>query len=250
MEKIKAVIVDDEQSSVDVLRIKLEKFCPEVEVIAAFTQPLEALKQIRQLNPGLIFIDVEMPLMDGLSVVEQIADLPLHVVFVTAYNHFALRAFRYNAFDYLLKPINTDELQATIKRLNLISMEKEKERMRYLLHFIKSPDGPAQYIALPLPGGPEYVVLNELIRLESANDFTKVVLKEKTYMIAEKSLRYFEETLDSTEFFRVHPAHIVNLQHISGLNHSEPLGLLMNDGIEVPVSPRKKQELLAAMNRK
>src|SRR6478736_6083140 len=170
--KLKTIIIDDEPDSVDLLELELAKSCPQVEVIATYNSSVKALKKIEALQPDLLFLDIEMPVMNGFELLEKILHLDFSVVFVTAYNQFALRAFRFNALDFLVKPIDTLELTEAVAKAE----GRVKPTPLQLSMLQKQLRGdPITKIAIPGTHGINFIDLNEIVFVEASNNYSKLV---------------------------------------------------------------------------
>src|SRR5450432_247289 len=183
---IRTIIIDDEPDSVKLLQLQLEQYCPQVEVVGSYTGTLKALAGIETLEPDLLFLDIEMPVMNGFEMLEKLLHLNFSIVFVTAYNQFALKAFRFNALDFLVKPIDTREL--------IDAVAKAEKRIRptssQLSMLQKQLRGePVTKIAIPGQNGVTFVDLNEIVFVEASNNYSKLVLTEGRHFLISKTLK-------------------------------------------------------------
>ena len=238
---MKAIIVDDEKASRQMLTHYLEKYCPEVTPVGEAQNVDDAFELAQRTKPDLVFLDISMPRKDGFELLRMFETPPFEVIFVTAFGEYAITALRLSACDYLMKPINIDELQAAVTKARERINKKELESgLRDLLHNLNGK-GPKR-IALAHSNGYQVVPVDEIIRFEADGRYTKVSLVQGNNLIVARNLKEFESMLTNMDFFRVHNSHLVNLRFVQGY---ERTGILnMADGARIEVSRRKKDELL------
>ncbi|MCC5926500.1 MAG: response regulator transcription factor [Bacteroidetes bacterium] len=253
--KLKALIVDDEFANRDLLRILLESYCEQTLVTAMAASVDEAITQIEKNPPDVIFLDVEMPGKDGFSLLESFPNPDFHIVFVTAHEHYAIRALKTNAFDFLLKPIDTDELQATEKRLieklstkgteGAISTDYQRKIDSLLedVQRIKSSNGFQKKLYIPTTGGFKVVDADSIECMEADGNYTTVYLKNGHKMLITKSLGELEQTLPDY-FYRCHKSFLLNLNHLSSFSQTEGNICETSSGLKIPVSRRKQTEFM------
>lgn len=249
-----AVIIDDSQNAIDTLKAKLEKHCPQVVVKATFTNPKQAVSSIALLEPNIIFMDIEMPELDGFEMVKQMQGIKAKIVFVTAYNHYVIKAIRANAFDYLEKPVDVNQLKETIARVE-DWLKKEKEAnipqadlMQQLLQTVKQLQGQSLTISLNVNEGVNVVKLSDIIHLESLSNYTKFYLQDGRQIVTSKTMGEYEEVLLQNNFFRIHRSHIINLNHLQHYHKNNEAWVEMKDGSKIEVSDRKRKELTDKLN--
>jgi two-component system LytT family response regulator len=248
---LKALIVDDESDARENLRILLEDHCPEVQVVGMAGSAEEARKLVQEITPDLLFLDIKMPGEDGFELLRSLADKELPVVFTTAYDEYALRAFKENALDYLEKPIDPAELERAVRKVHRMldepaEVQRRKEAMAAL---VNAPGAPlSQRVAVPGRDGLMLIPHDEIVYLEAADSYTNLHLADGRRVVSSKNIRIFETNLDPSRFFRVHKSYIINLGHLKGFSRSEGNMALMGNGTMVPVSRRKLPEFLALMN--
>ncbi len=240
-----AVILDDEKYCTDVLSILLEKYCPEVKIVGVFNNADDALQLIQTNPPELLFLDIEMPKLNGFDLLRKLDQIDFKVIFTTAYDQYALKAFKYNAIDYLLKPIDKDELiEAVRKGKEYTSFLKEK--LEYI-QYLKSNEVPDRII---LPIGKEliFINVNQIICCEAEGSYCRIFCSgiTKPYLLS-KNLRDIEELLNNPKFFRPHASWLVNDDFIRKVIKSEGMEIVMQDEIFVPVARNKKQEVMARL---
>lgn len=236
---LKAVILDDEKHSVATLAWKLEKFCPDVEVIKQFTDPLEALDYLKENPPNILFLDIEMPRLNGFEVLEELGEnLTFQVIFTTAYDEFGIRAVKAGALDYLLKPVQNQELKAAIEKCK----KRGGKDMEVL--FSSSQENKPNKVALATKESIEFVDPEEIILCSSDSNYTMIYLTNKRKKLISKTLKDVEELLSAYNFFRAHHSHLVNLQHIKEYVRADGGYLLLSNGQTLPVARNRKDDLL------
>lgn len=234
---ITAIIVDDEIKSAELLTLKLGKFCPQVHVPIAFTAAEKALTWLENNHPDVVFLDIEMPGMNGLGLAAKIAG-QTEIVFVTAYEKYSIDAIRLTAFDYLLKPIGEEELKNCVERLERkLEQKKGKAGARKInTQFDK--------IAVPSLEGIHFIDIRDIVWVEAESNYSILHFTDKRKMTVSKTLKQVEEALEGYSFFRPHKSFIINLSYITRYTRGEGGTILMTDGSEVEVSRNKKKEFL------
>lgn len=242
------IITDDEQNSRETLRHLLAAVTPDVVVLAEAKNTEQAKALIEKLNPELLFLDINMPGKTGIEFLEENSPVNCHVIFTTAYNEYAVKAFRLNAIDFLLKPIDPDELQAAIekvkKQLRPITMQQLSNAA--LLLTAKN-NAASQRMAVSTAEGIHFIELDKLVWLESLGAYTKLHLQEQPPVVVSKMLKEYEETLQGYPFLRVHQSSIVNTLHIKKYVKGDGGQLWLSNGAEIEVSRRKKEEVLKVL---
>lgn len=241
-----AVIIDDEMHSVDVLKTLLETYCPAVRVVGQADNSTTGRKVIGEQSPDIVFLDIEMPFGTGFDMLDAIEPKNTSVIFVTAYDHYALKAIKYYAIDYLLKPVDIDELKLAVKRVEERKEQQSGSALPVSLlktYLEKGVDN--SKIALPMADGLQFVNRHEIVRCEACGNYTRIYLQEnRTYMVA-RTLGEYEELLSPYNFLRIHHAHLINLDHIERYVRGEGGYVIMSDGAVVDISRRKKQDFLS-----
>lgn len=239
---LKAIIIDDEPDCVRLLALQLKEHCPNVQILAQLTNSEEGLQAIQALEPDVVFLDIEMPGMNGFTLLEQLDDIPFSLIFVTAYNEFALKAFRFSALDYLLKPLDTQELQEAVQKAE--KRQRVDQRQIELLKMQMQGGQYPQKIAVPGQGGVVFIELKELVLCEAESNYTKLLLTNgKTYLLS-KTLRDVQQVLEERHFLRVHRQYLINLEHIKMYHKGDNAYLLMCGDITVPVAKNQKERLV------
>ncbi len=242
---IGALIIDDEKHCCDNLQWQLNQYCPEIEVMAVCNNAEKGLQQIRQQQPQLVFLDVEMPGMTGFEMLEVLPEINFDIIFTTAFDQYAIRAIKFSALDYLVKPIDKDELRIAVEKfLKHTQRDSSKQLTALLTHIRKSNDLSFQKIALPTLHSYELVPLNNIMFCESSSNYTNIHLNNGQNMLISKTLKEIEDLLDMPPFFRIHNSYLVNLQYAIRYIKGEGGYIVLNNDISVPVSRNKKEELL------
>jgi two-component system LytT family response regulator len=244
MEKLKTILVDDERSSLQNLQQKLTEFCPDISIIATAEKPEDAILLIRQHKPDVIFLDIEMPRMSGLRMLEQLTDYSGEIIFTTAYNHYAVDAIRISAFDYLVKPVSITELQNAVARLVRYKQSETKERLDILRQSLSASKSQEDKIAVPTGEGIEFIRIKNIIHIESSSNYSKLFLAEGKNMLVTKLLKDFEDILLPYKFYRVHNSHLINLSYIKKYIRGDGGQVVMQDDTYIDVARRKKEEFL------
>jgi two-component system LytT family response regulator len=245
---LRAILIDDELNSLENLQSKLLKYCPVVKVLAALEKPEEGLKSVRQQKPDVLFLDIEMPKINGFRFIEELGDFEGEIIFITAYNHFAIEAIRISAFDYLVKPVSIADLQAAVSRLQHERSRHTKERLNLLKQSIRENKSQENKIAVPTNEGLEFIIIKNIIRIESSTNYSRLHLVNKHSILVTRLLKDFEELLMPYRFFRVHNSHLINLNYISKYIRGDGGQVVMENGDVVDVSRRKKEQFLGLLS--
>lgn len=244
---MKAILIDDEKNNLDNLRQLLLTYCPSVQVIATAMNAADGKKFIHEQKPDLLFLDIQMPKKTGFDLLRELDHYSFEVIFVTAYDQFAIQAVRFSAVDYLLKPVNIEELQAAVDRAEIRSKQnKQNHQLENLLHLLHQ-NKDEHRIALATLKETRFVNTGSIIRCESSNNYTSFFLKDGEKLIVSKPIYEFEELLNSYGFVRPHQSHLVNLRYIKSLVKEDGGYLLLEDGLQIPVSRTRKEEVLKAL---
>ena len=239
MNNLKAVIIDDEADAVSLLQLQLSKHCPQISDILTYTNPVRALEDIKLLSPDLLFLDIEMPVMNGFEVLQKLLPLNFPVVFVTAYNHYAIKAFKFNAVDYLVKPIDTTDLIEAVERAQ--HKQLVTEGRLNILH--KQMQGePINKIAISSHTGVSFIDLADIIYAEADSNYSTLVLTNGTRFIISKTLKDMQDMLEESHFLRIHRQYIINLNHVQHLDRTKA-NLTMVNKAELPVARNQKDKL-------
>ena len=240
-------MVDDEQSSLDLLNWLIGQYCPDISQVQQARSVADALPIINKWKPDIVFLDIQMPHQSGFELLNSIEEWKFEVIFTTAFNDYAIQAIRFSALDYLLKPIDGQELQKAVERFKAkrIYAPAGQVLFRHFLQNLSSGRREKFKLALADVNDIKYVALDEIIRLQADSNYTHIFLKDKKPFVSAKTLKEYDEILEGHHFLRVHKSHLVNPQHITQYDRS---GLLtLSDGSVVEVSRRKKEYVMDAL---
>jgi two-component system LytT family response regulator len=246
---IKALIIDDEQKARNILQHYIVNFVPEITEVRLADSVDAAITILETYEPGIVFLDVEMPHKNGFDFLVNLKNPSFDVIFTTAYNQYAVQAIRFSALDYLLKPVDPDELKAAVLRHKekQESANQKKELYDNLVQNIEKREVKDFKIAVPSSEGVYFFMIDDILRLEADRSYTHIHLINKKPFIASKTLKHFEEMLDDFKFIRTHKSHLVNSKHITRISNDNEF-VLLSDGSKVEVSRRKKEEVLQQLN--
>lgn len=249
---IRAVLIDDELQSSKSLSIKLAAAATDVKVQAVFDKPEQALIFLAEAKPHVIFLDIEMPGLNGFRFLEQLGESPSEIIFVTAYSEYVLQALRVSAFDYLLKPVDKRDLEDTLIRLQQ-RLSKQytpgtKQQLNLFTETLQQLQPAPKRLALATAQGVLFIKIAEIIRVEANSNYTTFYLTNRPKIIVSKTLKEYEPILTAQHFFRISRSCIVNLEYITELRKADGGSVLLQDGTEIDVVPHRKQELLEKLN--
>lgn len=244
-EKLKAIIVEDEEASRETLKNYLEKYCPTVNLLAMAESVQQGKEAILKFNPDIVFLDIEMPYGNAFDLLDQLEEIDFEIVFVTAYSNYAIKALNMSAAYYILKPVDIDELIQAVDKITLNKADdNEAFHTKILLENIKRSHHQNQKIVLPQLNGFEVVEVKDIIRCEANDNFTQFYMTNGDKHLICRTLKFFEELLNELDFIRVHKSHLVNAQHIKQYIKGKGGQVKMADGKFVDVSSQKKDILL------
>ena len=242
---IRAVLIDDEKNGREALHTLLQNYCPSVEVVGTAENIQEGHKLLMTEKPDVVFLDIEMPYGNAFELLNKLSPVQFEIIFVTAFDNYAINAIKFSALDYLLKPVNIRELQTAVKKASeKVHSKNISKRIDTLLFNIQAPKSQAQRLALPTLDGYVFIDTSDLVRLEANNNYTNIFLKNNTKMLIAKPLKEFEELLDESRFSRVHNSHIINHDFVKKYHRGRGGYIEMEDGTMIEVSIRKKDEFL------
>jgi two-component system, LytTR family, response regulator len=242
---MKAIIIDDEPDAVELLQLRLQQYCPQVQVVATFTSSVKGAAAINKHRPELVFLDIEMPQMNGFQVLEAVENINFALIFVTAYDKFALKAFKFSAIDYLLKPIDVQELQKAIKKVEKLQQTTHDQIEHLKQQFTNTHRPTTNKIALPYQNGVAFVSIKDIIYCESDDSYTKFFLADGHHYLVTKPLKEIQELLEDRGFLRIHRQYMINLDHIKKLLKGEGSYVVMTNNQSIPVSRMNKDKLAA-----
>jgi two-component system, LytTR family, response regulator len=242
---LKTLIIEDEEKSRDVLLKIIEKNCPNLVVTGMATNVAEGVEKIKTLQPDLVFLDITMPDGSGFDVLEQVQGYKFDLIFATASNHHAVRAFKYSACDYLLKPIDAEELKAAVARImERKSQVPDMQNLNFLIQQLKRADDNYQKITLPTGNAYEIINLKDIIRCEADGSYTNFFLADKRKLMVSASLKHYEELLPENDFIRAHHHHLINMNHVLRFLKEDGGYAVMSDGSKIEISRRKKDQFM------
>jgi two-component system LytT family response regulator len=238
-----AIIIDDESKGRIALRQKLQDYCPMVEILGEASDGAEGIILIEKLKPQILFLDIEMPRMDGFEMLRQIEHKDFHIIFTTAYDQYAIKAIKYAAFDYLLKPVDIEELKAAVDKAHQRTTQLTSKKLETLEHNLQSLHT-LNKLAIPTLEGYLFFDISHIIHLEAQSNYTAIYFTDYPKLIASRTLKDFEDLLPSEIFFRPHHSHIINLNYIKRYIKGDGGQIEMQNGNFVTVARRKKDEFL------
>jgi two-component system, LytTR family, response regulator len=242
---MKAVIIDDEKEQRELHKMILETYCPAIQVVGEANGVAAGVTLINKLAPDLVLLDIEMGDGTGFDLLKKLIPIEFKVIFVTAHHEFAVKAFKFSALDYLLKPIDPEELQLAVqKALSLHSQDKMKLQLSVLLSNIQDFAGEVKKLILKDSENIHLVSIGEIVRLESEKNYTTFFLTENRKILISKTLKEYEQILEDKGFFRCHQSHLVNLNYLVKIDKRDGGSLLMKDGVLLPLATRRKEELM------
>ncbi len=242
------MIIDDEQSSIDLLNWLIGQYCPDISVLKTARSVQEALPLIHSFQPDLVFLDIQMPHQSGFDLLSSIDNWNFEVVFTTAYNEFAIQAIRFSALDYLLKPVDEAELKKAVERFKAKRIYAPAGQVLFRNFIQNISQGNREKFKLALADASEvkYVQLEEIIRLQAESNYTHIFLKSAKVFVSAKTLKEYDELLHGHHFLRVHKSHLINPLHVEGYDKAG--WLTMSDGSKVEVARRKREFLQQALS--
>jgi two-component system LytT family response regulator len=241
--KIRSIIIDDEYKSRDNLRVLLTEYCPSIEIVAEADSAITALKLIKQLEPALLFLDIEMPGGSGFQLLQSLpANRNFEVIFVTAYDNYGIAAVKACAIDYILKPIDAMELSSAVDKA-IAQIGPDNQRLKELVANMNKPVTENR-IAFPLSDKIVFALPEDIIRMEAAGNYTHVYLSGQKKLIVCKTLKEYNDLLINRDFIRTHQSHLINRHKITAWIKTEGGAVAMEDGSKIPVSRQRRDEVL------
>jgi len=243
---INALIVDDEPKNIRILNGLLEESCPEVKILGEAVSAETAIPLIHEKNPDLVFLDIEMPYGNAFDLLDRIMPINFEIIFITAFDDYTLKAFKYSALDYLLKPVSIDELKTAVRKAKeRIRFKNINHQLQNLLFNINKPSPSLQKIALPCNEGLVFVLLSDIIRFEAKGGYTQVLTTDGQKYVSSRIIKEYEEILPEDIFFRIHNSHIINLNYVKKYHKGRGGVIEMSDNAQIEVATRRKEEFLA-----
>jgi len=246
-ETLATLIVDDEPDAVNFIRSIIAEYCPKLQVVGTAGSSGEGAEAIRRMNPDLLFLDVEMPNGSGFDLLSQFPEKSFDVIFITAFNHYAIQAIKFSAVDYILKPINITEFIQAVDKVFEKRNDATDRNGRYntLLENIRR--SPPTRLAIPASDGLEFLSTEEIIRIEADRSYCWFFLTGGRKVLVSKNLKEFQELLNNRNFFRPHNSHLINLEHVKKYIRHEGNSAVMDDGSQIPISRNNRDPFLAMM---
>jgi two-component system LytT family response regulator len=243
---IRCVLIDDESNSLEMMEWLLKTYCPQVQIEAMCNAASKGIEAINKFKPDLVFLDIEMPHMNGFDMLEQFDKLFFDVVFCTAYDQFAIKAFKYSALNYLLKPVDPDDLKETIRRIEEKKSSPSREQIDLLFQNIRQTVSKpvVQRIALTTGDGMIFVPTQDILYCQAESNYTSVALVGGKKILVSKVLKEIDETLSGPDFFRIHNSYLINLNHIKKYVRGEGGYIIMEDGANISISRSRRQEFM------
>jgi two-component system LytT family response regulator len=242
---IRTLLVDDEPDSILVLRRLLEINCPEVEVVGQADGVQSAIPMIKKEAPDLLLLDVAVSDGSAFDLLNGIDEINFQVIFISAYDTHAIKAFKYSAVDYLLKPVDGSQLRAAVeKAIRLSNSKGMEERLKVLLSNMSVLQLPQQKIAVPTINGLTFVFLKDILRIESKGSYSTIILMDRRQIVTTRSIKEYEELLPGSIFYRVHNSHIVNLNWVQSYHKGRGGYVIMEDNSSIEVAIRRREEFL------
>jgi len=240
---IRAYLVDDERKALAILRSKLERYCPQLTIVGESQSPKNAITEIQELQPDVIFLDISMPEMTGFDMLRSIPNPAFEIIFVTAYDEYAIEAIRHCAIGYIVKPADKDDLITAVhKAIQNVEHKDSLAKNKQLIANLGVQNFQKKKIVVPTQKGLEFIPIPSIIRCEGVDGYTKLYLEEGKTMLSSNSIGHFVKMLDKTTFYQVHKSHLINLDHIIAYLNEGYVQLTENN--KVPVSRNKRSDFL------
>ena len=247
---INAIIIDDEKNALEVLEMQLNQYCENVHIVAKANGGIKGIEAIKKYSPDLVFLDIEMPHKNGFDVLTETKQYNYDVIFTTAYDQFAIKAFKYSAIDYLLKPIDIIELQQAVDKIkNKQGGNSLDEKIKALFYQLQTPQKLTNKIALPIGDSMQFMEPDEIIRCESDSNYTHIFLANGKKITMAKTLKEVEENINGTSLFRIHQSHLVNMNRISKYIKGDGAYVVMDDGTQITISRNKKEAFMETFRK-
>ncbi|HEX5170608.1 MAG TPA: LytTR family DNA-binding domain-containing protein [Cyclobacteriaceae bacterium] len=247
---IRAIIIDDEHFGRQSLKNALAKYCSAVEVVDVCESPERGIASIKLNKPDLVFLDIQMPTMTGFDLLQQLTPISFEIIFVTSYDQYAVKAFKFSALDYLLKPINPDELKQAVNKIeSRNSAVSIKNRFESLLNNLHFKAGKIERLAIPTSGGIDFFNTDDIIYCQAEGSYTTLFMINNKKEIVSKTLKEFDNLLHASGFCRVHNSTLINLKHVKKYLKGEGGYVILTEGHHADISRRKKEEFLNMLDK-
>lgn len=247
---INAILIDDEQGNNENLAGLLQKHCPQVSVMATATKITQAIKLVEELKPDLLFLDIQMGNENGFDLLKAVKKRDFEVIFITAYDHYGIQAVKFSALDYLLKPVDIDELTTAVQKSEERIMQKQSStQLDALMDYLKQKDPKKSKIAFPQQEEIRFVPVADIVRCEASNTYTMVYLQNGEKIVVSKLLKEYDRLLKPCGFIRTHQSHLVNPDFVKSWRKEDGGILLMKDGNKIPVSRPRREKVKLLLQR-
>ena len=246
---LKCVIIDDEQDGRDVLSMLVADYCHDLRIMETCANGKDGVKAILKHQPDIVFLDIYMPNMSGFEVLDCVKNLRLKIIFVTAHNQHAIRAFKYSAIDYILKPPSPQAIIEAVEKANLLEFKSAASQYELLISQLKNEDRLPGVIALPMADGLHVVKVQDIMYCKADRNYTHIYLADKRNILVSKQLKEFENLLARHGFFRIHHSALINIRYISKYIRGDGGYVVMKDDCRIEVSRQKKDEFLKLINK-
>ena len=249
MENINCIIIDDEVNNVEILSSLLMKHCKGISIVATALNATEGIKLIENHEPDLVFLDIQMPEKSGLDLLKSLSQINFEIIFITAYDQYGIQAIKFSALDYLLKPVNIDELKLAVQKAREKIIAKQKNAsIGNLLDYISSSPKETPKIALPTLTETRYVKVDDIVRCEASDNYTTFYLQNDEKILVCKTLKEYAELLVPYNFIRTHQSHLVNINFVKSLLKEDGGVLLLTNLTKIPISRQNKESVKAKLN--
>ena len=242
---INTILIDDEPKNIKVLKGMLQEFCPQVHLTGEADNSRSGKKLILEKKPELVFLDIEMPYGNGFDLLNELMPIDFEVVFVTAFDKYMLQALKYSALDFLLKPVNIEELKNAVKNAEVrIRKNSINQQLQVLLENFKKPDPGLKKIAVPSADGFDFILISDILRCEAQGAYTKIYINNSRQVLVSRPLKDYEALLPENLFFRIHSSHLINLNYVKKYNRGRGGLVELDDGSVIEVAARRKDDFL------
>ncbi|MFP4024700.1 MAG: LytR/AlgR family response regulator transcription factor [Thiohalospira sp.] len=246
---MKAVIIDDEKNARQAIKQIVEKHFPDISIIGYADDVKTGVKLITETSPEIVFLDIKLPDGTGFDILDQLQEFDISIIFITAYNEHAIKAFKFSAIDYLLKPIDIDEFKEAVNKVKkTLDQKNTKKKLEAFLENINNISKEVKKIILKTSESIHLINVNNILRCESDGNYTKFYFTDRPSLLVSKNIKEYFEMLKDYQFFRPHQSHIVNINYIKQFHKLDGGYLIMQDDSTVPVSTRKREELMKIFN--
>ena len=246
---IRSIIIDDEALGRQSIKVAIEKYSPEVMVVALCENAQQGIDAIKRLQPDLIFLDIQMPTMSGFDMLQHLAPVTFDVIFITSYDQYAVKAFKFCALDYLLKPISPEDLVQAVNKVKDKSTINITNRFESLLNNIHFKSGKIEKVAIPTQEGIDFFSTDDIIYCQAEGSYTRLFMTNNRKEIVPRTLKDFENLLNASGFCRVHNSSLINLKHVQKYVRGDGGYVILTEGHHADISRRKKEEFLNILNR-